>query len=331
MITIILFLLTQFSLATVSLAPEDSKPVRQFVQKFSQKTHIPTEWLNRQFQSLHLNERVLSLIQKPYEDKIWGDYQRHLLSQRRIDGGKRFMQQNQAALNQAQQDYGVDPSVIVAILGVETSYGENMGNFNSLEALATLAFFYAPRHSFFEDEMAALLTIGYEKDWDLHTVKGSYAGALGMPQFMPSNVISYAVAGTLSAYKQISLFNHADDVISSVANYLKARGHWQKGEPIVTPLTNLSSDTIAQLDQKFGNKNIIALDSDTLSLLPTMDASKPKSPWLIRLRYADHHDFYLAHQNFKSIMSYNNSVNYAFAVTSLGASIYDQHSRLSTQ
>ncbi|MEC8063584.1 MAG: lytic murein transglycosylase B [Pseudomonadota bacterium] len=320
------FLLLSVSHASVSMSPEKSRPTRHFISTFSQASGISEDWLSQQFRNLQLNEQVISLIQKPYEDKIWGDYERLFITPKRINGGKSFLKEYAEFLDYAEKIYGVPKSVIVAILGVETNYGTNMGNFNALEALATLSFYYAPRNSFFEDEMKSLLILAHKKDWDLSKVSGSYAGALGMPQFMPSNVIRYAVSSDQKS--QLDLFHHYKDAVLSVANYLKKHGNWKTNEPIVLPVQNISAGQTEQLNKQFENKNIIILDEKTLKLLPKLDDSSVKPGWLIRLKFKDKQHFYYAFSNFKSIMSYNNSTNYAFAVTYLSAALHDGTDRL---
>ena len=332
MILPILFLLFTSTLtASVSMAPEKSRVTRQFVSGFSKQSGIPEVWLNQQFESLELNDKVLTLIQKPYEDKIWGDYEKLFITSKRVDGGKKFLKDHAVFLQHAERVYGVPKSVITSIIGVETSYGQNMGNINTLEALATLSFYYAPRYSFFEDEMKALLKIAYERKWNLQEVEGSYAGAIGMPQFMPSNVIRYAVSNDKKSSK-LDLFHHPKDAMLSVANYLSKHGKWQAHEPIVLPIKHLTDKQISLLNKQFENKNILVLDEKLQQLVPPLDSlpGKTKPGWLIRLRYKDHQDFYFAYNNFKSIMSYNNSTNYAFAVTYLAAAINDNTNQLST-
>lgn len=307
--------------SAVSLSPADSKPVRHFIQEYSAESSIPTSWLEEQFDHAKMNQDVLSLIQKPYEDKIWGSYEKLFITDKRVRGGKRFLQNHEQELNQIAQEYGVPRSIIVAILGVETNYGENMGRFNALEALSTLSFFYAPRHSFFEGELKSLLGLAYKKGWNLQRIEGSYAGALGMPQFMPSNINLYAVG---SPDGTINLFHNTQDAMRSIGNYLKKHGKWTVGQPIVAPITTLSAEQKQSLNDLFESRNIIMVDQAVHDIFAAGELPKPSSKRLIRLRYTDKAEFFEAFDNFKSIMSYNNSTNYAFAVTSLAASIDEQ-------
>ncbi|WP_246176624.1 lytic murein transglycosylase B [Pandoraea soli] len=168
--------------------------------------------------------------------KNWARYERNFLDSTRINGGVRFWNQNAAALARAAKQYGVPEEIIVAIIGVETIYGRNMGNFRTIDALTTLAFDYPParnrseRMALFRNELENLLLYARERGVDPFGIYGSYAGAIGIPQFMPSSIRNYAVDYTGDG--KINLTNDVADAIGSVANFLKQHG-WQAKQPIV--------------------------------------------------------------------------------------------------
>ncbi|APD11171.1 lytic murein transglycosylase B [Pandoraea vervacti] len=173
--------------------------------------------------------------------KNWTNYEKRFLDNTRINGGVRFWNQNAAALARAAREYGVPEEIIVAIIGVETIYGRNMGNFRTIDALTTLAFDYPParnrseRMALFRKELENLLLYARERGVDPFSIYGSYAGAIGIPQFMPSSIRNYAV--DYSGDGKINLTSDVADAIGSVANFLKQHG-WQPGQPVVWNIAN---------------------------------------------------------------------------------------------
>ncbi|WP_246190269.1 lytic murein transglycosylase B [Pandoraea captiosa] len=173
--------------------------------------------------------------------KNWTNYEKRFLDNTRINGGVRFWNQNAAALSRAAREYGVPEEIIVAIIGVETIYGRNMGNFRTIDALTTLAFDYPParnrseRMALFRKELENLLLYARERSVDPFSIYGSYAGAIGIPQFMPSSIRNYAV--DYSGDGKINLTSDVADAIGSVANFLKQHG-WQPGQPVVWNIAN---------------------------------------------------------------------------------------------
>ncbi|WP_374624385.1 lytic murein transglycosylase B [Pandoraea sp.] len=178
--------------------------------------------------------------------KNWTKYEKNFLDNTRINGGVRFWNQNAAALARASKQYGVPEAIIVAIIGVETIYGRHMGNFRTIDALTTLAFDYPParnrseRMALFRNELENLLLYARERGVDPFSIYGSYAGAIGIPQFMPSSIRNYAVDYTGDG--KINLTNDVADAIGSVANFLKQHG-WQAGQPVVW---NIAADRGSQ-------------------------------------------------------------------------------------
>ena len=224
--------------ASVSLEPARNRMVKQLVQEVHKKHQIPTSWLNQQFKGLALNELSLNLMQRPFEAKPWYQYRQLLVSPKRVQNGTQFMRTYHSVLQNYEKRYHIPASIVAAIIGIETSYGENMGDFITLEALSTLAFYYTPRSDYFRSEAIELLRYAYNHKIATATIKGSYAGAIGIPQFMPSSYNHYAVPGQ-AQQTSINLFSNHDDAIMSVANFLRDAG-WQRNQPVACSIASCS-------------------------------------------------------------------------------------------
>ena len=298
--------------ASVSLEPARNRMVKQLVQEVHKKHQIPTSWLNQQFKGLALNELSLNLMQRPFEAKPWYQYRQLLVSPKRVQNGTQFMRTYHSVLQNYEKRYHIPASIVAAIIGIETSYGENMGDFITLEALSTLAFYYTPRSDYFRSEAIELLRYAYNHKIATATIKGSYAGAIGIPQFMPSNIELYGRHHGKDG--KLDLVHDHNDAIASVFNYLAKMGHWASFKPIMRKLelNNKLKDT---LNTKLGTQRMLAVDEP----LAKQFNLRPADPsWIIRLESKENqYEFYRVFSNFKSIMRYNNSVHYSAAVTQL--------------
>ena len=227
--------LTGPSLAADALpAFVDEPAVIEFARDLEQRHGFNTAELLGQFARTRPNSRVLQLIQPPSspQQRSWERYRPRFLNDRRIDGGVRFWQEHQDTLVRARTFYGVPEEVIVAIIGVETEYGRNTGGFGVLEALATLAFHYPRRAEFFRTELEQFLLLARENQLDPLAVKGSFAGAIGIPQFMPGSQRRYAI--DFDGDQRVDLGGSVEDAIGSVARFLEQHG-WQSGQPVAVP------------------------------------------------------------------------------------------------
>ena len=204
-----------------SAAPE----VQEFIAGMHEQYGFDVAHLTRQFARIHSNAKVLRAIQPaavPELQRSWQRYRVRFLNERRLSNGLRFWQENGAELVRAEAIYGVPPEIITAIIGVETEYGRNMGSFNVLEALATLTFDYPPRAAYFRNELEQFLLLARENGVSPLEIDGSYAGAIGIPQFMPSSQRNYAV--DFDGDDKIDLRHSASDAIGSVARFLSLHG-----------------------------------------------------------------------------------------------------------
>ncbi|ANN67912.1 lytic murein transglycosylase B [Bordetella bronchialis] len=214
--------------------------VQAFVQQLAAERGLPADRLASALAGARYSPTVARLIAPPPGRKIsrsWITYRARVVEPKRIGWGVAFWQENADALNQAAQRFGVPPAIIVGIIGVETLYGRNMGSFRVLDALSTLAFDYPDparpeRAQMFRSQLADFLTLVMQGRLDLETL-GSYAGAIGMPQFMPGSILRYALDGDGSGH--IDLANHPRDAILSVGNFLVEHG-WERGRPVFAPV-----------------------------------------------------------------------------------------------
>ena len=307
--------LTASLLALICLTPELSQAdisgradVLAFVHDMHQKHGYDTASLQRLFAQVTLQEPILAAMARPYEAKPWHEYRKLFLTEKRINGGRLFMQQNQAALTAAERRYGVPASVITAIIGIETSYGENPGKYRVVDALSTLAFEYPKRASFFRHELEEFLLLCREERMPPEQPVGSYAGAMGLPQFMPSSFRGYAVDGNADGKRNI--WNDPADAIASVAHYLAKNG-WQVGEAVAVPVrpgkahTGLSGKT---LKAEYSVSQLMARGIEPQQTLP--------GHWrgnLIELEESEGPAFWIGLSNFFAITRYNHSALYAMA------------------
>jgi membrane-bound lytic murein transglycosylase B len=205
--------------------------VRAFIRELVERHGFVEKELVFLFSRVRRAEPVLQAMAAPAEkSRSWKDYRGILVTERRIAGGVEFWKAHRAALERAQREYGVPAEYVVAIIGVETLYGRNTGRWRVIDALATLAFDYPPRADFFRDELAQYLLLARDEEIDVFSMRGSYAGAFGIPQFMPGSARRYAV--DFDGDGSIDLRGSPADAIGSVANFLRGHG-WQPGGPVL--------------------------------------------------------------------------------------------------
>ena len=319
-----LTLLCFFCLTTLALPMQAAKlsqrpDVQAFIQTMVQQDNFNAKSLNKLFDEVELQPKSIELISNPAEKKDWLFYRKHFITDKRVTDGYRFWQRHYKVLANLQKQYGVPASVIVAILGVETFYGERQGNYRVMDALTTLAFDYPPRQKFFQKELAEYLRLTREHDIAPLSLKSSYAGAIGMPQFMPSSYRRYAV--TYKSPHHINLQKNNNDIMASVANYLKENG-WQRGEPILTKTVVTKKSALKTIvpnvppTKTLGELRALGFKVDS-KYSSTLKAN------IVQLATPDGALYEMGFNNFYTIMRYNTSVNYAMAVYML-SSILDE-------
>jgi membrane-bound lytic murein transglycosylase B len=287
--------------------------VQAFIASMVQKHQYNNDQLQNWFTSAHKLDSVLESISKPAEATLtWKQYRPIFITAKRIEGGVEFMHENRELLARAEKHYGVPADLIAAIIGVETYYGKRSGGTSVFDSLTTLGFDYPPRAKFFLSELEQFLLLAKEENIDVTTIHGSYAGAMGMPQFISSSYRHYAV--DFDGDGKRDLWNSKADVIGSVANYFSAHG-WVPGEPVVfaaqatkkisDPLrTNLKPYTTMKALREQGITTQVALADDTSVTLLSFEGAQGDEHWL-------------GLQNFYVITRYNHSTLYAMAVHQL--------------
>lgn len=296
----------------------DEPAAIEFARDLEQRHGFNADELISQFAQTRPNATVLKLIKPPTSplQRSWERYRPRFLNDRRIDGGVRFWQENTGQLAKASALYGVPEEIIVAIIGVETEYGRNTGGFRVLEALATLAFKYPPRAEFFRTELEQFLLLTRENNLDPLAVKGSFAGAIGIPQFMPGSQRRYAV--DFDGDQRVDLGNSVDDAIGSVGRFLEQHG-WQAGQPIAVPAATAATPDAALLQAglrpslkvtDLAEKGIRA-DIDPQASVALIDLVSPGYET----------EYWLGFDNFYVITRYNRSSFYAMSVFQLAEEI----------
>lgn len=292
--------------------------VKQFIAHMADSYGYKKRALRKLLKSAQSQPAIIDAMNKPAEKaKLWYEYRPIFINERRIKEGTDFWVAHRQALDQASIRSGVAPEYLAAILGVETYYGRLTGNYRVLDALVTLSFDYPPREKFFRDELEQYLLLTRDMHLDPLALKGSYAGAMGAPQFMPSNYRRYAVDANANGH--IDLWSDWADVCASVGNYLKEHG-WNAGEPVLADAT-VQPEKAAELD---GRK--LAL-SETIGSLNAKGVSfeaplPPEAPAiLIAADDTDGIHWRVGYNNFFVITRYNHSALYAMAVYELANAV----------
>ena len=277
--------------------------------------------LDNVFINVHLKPTILAIMAKPGESKEWYDYQPQFVTPATINKGLVFKASYADALHRAEATYGVPEEIILGIIGVETGFGGHKGSFLALDALSTLAFRDTRRPEYFKQELAEFLVYCRDEQLDPFTIKSSYAGAIGFPQFMPSNIVRFGVDFDNSG--TTDLINSPIDAIGSVAHYLAAHG-WQKGKPIgYRAKYEGNDDTLIiskDLTQPRPAKELFALGLTPINapIAPTDLVNG------VRLMGDTGPLYWFTYPNYQVITTYNRSRLYATAVWQLGAAIREK-------
>lgn len=307
--------------ATIGAAmpPEQEDAIRAFADEMASKHGFDSRALGNLLSKATIQEDILKAMSRPAEAKPWYEYRTIFLTDARIEGGARFWREQEALLRRAEQEYGVAPEIIVAILGVETRYGGNVGKHRVLDALATLTFAYPPRASYFRKELEAFLLLARDERLDPTEARGSYAGAMGLAQFMPSSYRTYAV--DFDGDGRRNLTQSPADAIGSIANYLKRHG-WQRGGPITVP-ARISGRPV---DDLVAAGMEPSLSQDRLAaqgVVPDVSLPAGALASLVKLEGRWGPEYWLGLKNFYAITRYNHSNLYAMAVYQLSREILD--------
>ncbi|MEE4639154.1 MAG: lytic murein transglycosylase B [Wenzhouxiangella sp.] len=305
---------------TATLRAEEPHPgADAFVEQVIAEHGLDEALVRAVLADARYQQSIIDAISRPAEARPWYQYWPIFLTETRKDGGAEFWRANAELLEQVAERFGVPIEVVVAIVGVETSYGMNTGSFRVIDALATLGFYFPRRAEFFAAELGHFLALSGEEDLPLYEVRGSYAGAMGIGQFIPSSYRAYAVDFDGSGRRD--LWRSLPDALGSVANYLAVH-RWETGAPIALPATSVPND----LGEDFPIKPRHSLDELAAMGIEFDAVGLPgdTAATLIELEGADAPEYWIGLNNFYVITRYNRSPLYAMAVTQLAEAIRER-------
>ncbi|OGI49712.1 MAG: lytic murein transglycosylase B [Candidatus Muproteobacteria bacterium RIFCSPHIGHO2_12_FULL_60_33] len=288
--------------------------LRSFTAEMTEKHGFSAKQLQRVFRCAAIRPDIIEAMERPRELLPWHEYRKIFVTEDSAKRGARFWQEHAEDISRAQERYGVLPEIIVAIIGVETRYGRNPGNHSILDALTTLTLEYPSRAAFFREELAEFLLLTRETDIDPCRVKGSYAGAMGLPQFMPSNYRRLAV--DFDGDGKRNLLDNPVDAIGSVAHYLHNNG-WETGAPVIEAAR--LEGTLYFWVEKLGLKPALSVRQLAgYGVFPRRRENPERRAALISLEGEDGPVYRLGYNNFYAITRYNLNKRYAMAVVELG-------------
>ncbi|MDC1288177.1 lytic murein transglycosylase B [Gammaproteobacteria bacterium] len=292
----------------------DRADVVAFVQRVAAESTYSEQELADLFGQVEKQEHLFAQLDRPAEKELeWWQYRRIFIKDKRISKGVEFWREHRSLLAEVSETMGVPEEIIVAIIGVETFYGIYRGKDPVFDSLVTLAFDYPRRAKFFTSELEQFLLLAKEQRFAVRDLRGSYAGAMGMPQFISSSYRSYAI--DFDGDGQTNLFDSIPDIAGSVANYFVKHG-WQRGGRVARPLIAIDNNSIDQLEPgvKPNYKWQELKQSGLVSKIP-IDQDAPVA--LVKLLQRDHAEYWAGFQNFYVVTRYNHSELYAMAVYQL--------------
>ncbi len=294
--------------------------LNEFITHMETVHGIPRDYLYGLFSEAHRKQWTLDYMNRqggPTQGKprpgSWSKYRAQFLTELHIESGTAFWRRHAQAFRQAEERYGVPSEYILGIMGVETIYGRNLGKDRVLDALTTLAFDYPRRSAYFTEELENFLVMVRDEGIDPMEPRGSFAGAMGLGQFMPGSFLKWAVDHNYDGRRD--LWN-PDDAIGSIANYFSEHG-WQRGEPVVTQAIVQGEVSLPTGYDKQYSLAELAADGIT----PAIDVPADEKPSLLLLRGNSSDEYWLGLHNFFVITRYNHSTHYAMAVHELAQAI----------
>jgi len=306
--------------SNVSAAVEETELFNSFIDKMVEQHQFDKAELKALFQSVDIKEKIIATMQRPAEGLPWHKYRKIFMTDKRVKGGVKFWQENQAALTAVEEKYGVPAQIIIAIIGVETQYGGNTGYHRVIDALSTLGFSYPKRSKFFLSELENFLILCREEKMNPLEPTGSYAGAMGIPQFMPSSYRAYAA--DFEADGKRDIWTNSADAIASVANYFVLH-HWKKGGDVAFPV-KAEGDAYKQALTKGLKPDLSVSELESLAITSKQDIASDETIKLLAYEQLENNDLWIGLNNFYVITRYNHSPLYAMAVFQLSEAINSQ-------
>lgn len=298
---------------------------KKFLVEVVSEDIYPKEQLLQLIAGAERKEDILEAIARPAEKTFtWARYRKIFLTEDRINQGVAFYKQHSDTFKRAAEVSGVPEEMILAILGVETRYGAHRGSYRVLDALATLGFDYPPRAAFFRKQLKEFLRLEKEAGIDLTAAKGSYAGAMGYPQFIPSSYRHYAV--DFDGDKKIDLIDNPVDAIGSIANYFKEHG-WKPGAPVTTPARFLKSNHHPDLNDVVNQglkPGFTVAELINRGLVPDLNVANDARATAWLLEGPEGNEYWIGLHNFYVITRYNHSELYAMAAWQLSQALKEK-------
>ena len=305
-------------LAASVAAQQPLRPeVAVFIEEMVRKHGFERAALRRVFSQVQSRPGIVRAMSAPATAQPWHEFRSRYLDATRIAGGVKFWEENAATLLRASREYGVPEEIIVATIGIESFYGRNTGTFKVIDALATLAFEFPARAELFRGELEEYLLLAREAGFDLLSVRGSYAGAMGIPQFLPSSYRKYAL--DFDGDGRRNLWGDPADAIGSVANYYRTFG-WLTGEPVTVPVEAGESGIDATIAAGI-KPHLKVGELRQRGIVPLAPVSDEAEAALFAVETESGLRYRFGLQNFYVITRYNRSVNYAMAVYELARAI----------
>ena len=295
----------------------DREDVKSFINEMVEQHGFDRAYLQAKFAGVKRLDNVLESIAKPAERELtWKQYKPIFVTEKRSRKGKKFIIEHKESLQRAEKKYGVPVEIIAAIIGVESYYGKHTGRYTVFDSLTTLGFDYPKRSKFFKSELKQFLLLSKEEDIDVDTMTGSYAGAMGLPQFISSSYRRYAV--DFDGDGKRDLWNSIDDVIGSVANYFSEHG-WKTGKTVTHRVTVSDLSIVPKKNILKPSVSIHQLKKQGVKIAPELDVKLDEKQLVSLLKFKGKHgvEYWLGLKNFYVITRYNHSALYAMAVFQL--------------
>ncbi|ANB19059.1 lytic murein transglycosylase B [Dokdonella koreensis] len=297
--------------------PEVSDPqVLAFAAELAKNDGLVESEVLATLEEASVQQSILDAIARPAESKAWKDYRPIFISDRRIDDGVVFYGQHRELIDRIAGEFGVPAEIIVAIIGVETNYGRNIGRYRVLDALYTLAFHYPPRSPYFRGELRQLFLLGNDRlAYPIDQLKGSYAGAMGLGQFMPTSIATWA--RDYDGDGRIDLWNSYPDIVASIANYFVEHG-WERDAPVTVRAVR---DATARPVERTTLEPLLSVQQlEAWGYAPTAPVDAERAATLLTLEGPETEDW-IIFRNFYVISRYNRSPLYSMAVWQLSQAI----------
>lgn len=305
----------------LSFSQVDQEAIQDFTRNYAYEHKRPLSEIEDILSKAEFQQSIIDKMEKPAEKTMtWTRYRNIFMKEDRINAGVQFWNENQTTLSAVSQESGVPEEIILAIIGVETFFGQRKGTYKVLDALYTLAFGYPKRSSFFKSELGKFIELCQKENLDIHSIKGSYAGAIGYSQFMPSSYLAYAK--NYDGEGSTDLMMNVDDAIASVANYLDVH-RWQNGKPIAFPARKAANAQPLQPQSTKPKKTYETYKSLGYTSADGSEISDNVS--LLEFELEDGgSEYWFTLNNFYVITRYNHSPLYALAVYQLAEAIKEK-------